>query len=119
MSGVAYGAVSRLKKVASTYVRSSALAALSTIVTPAANVRGVWVYHALVDGNTLSISLMSKASAPVSENDTAACHLVRANTAYVFVTLDTPVFLPPGIGLYEQAGAATSSTRVHVIYEVL
>ena len=102
-----------------TYFRKSLSVALSTIVTPAANLAGIAVSRGVVlSGAGEAIRLMMKTSAPTAYNDSAALTLAyRQVTGELFWERD--FIVPAGYGLYEQAGGSGSETSVQFGYEVL
>ena len=103
----------------STYFRWSAVAALGTIVTPAANTSGVRVSFAQAACNAgTHHRIMTKASAPTGFGDAGAGTVVFALTGTSGIRAGEFV-IPPGIGLYEQPFDAAANTLAAINYEVL
>ena len=104
----------------SRYFRNSISGVLNTIVTPAANVAGIRLAFALIVNDTGGQpgALLAKSSAPASVGDTSAISILVANGGNISSRLAFEVVVPPGLGLYEQAGASGTSTT-DVSYEVL
>lgn len=99
-------------------------ASLRTIVTPAANTKGVLVLFCSIstDGGTDDSRLMYKASAPATWDDAAAVTLlqtVKGSAELRKIERQAPFVLPAGMGLYQQSAGATNITGAQVAYSVL
>ena len=92
------------------YYRNNAVAGLTTILAPAANVAGAVVQVATLGVNNNAIRLMVKSTAPASIDDAGAKTLLRVrSTGILDDVVPFSVFVPAGEGVYEWASAATDS----------
>lgn len=105
------------------YYRRSVSSALSTIVTPAANTKGIRLGPRVVTSYGDACRLMIKTSAPSAWNDSAAVTVLRSEVVSAVGNQhaedSVEYVVPAGYGLYEQAEGVAASTSVTVAYEVL
>lgn len=108
------------------YFRSSAAAAVTTIVSPAQNTDGVVVYGGYAQhGGAASCSLMAKASTPTSSVDAAAWHLIHAqgwqNSSGPSIAggVAWPLLVTAGLGLYDGSNDATAVSTISCMYSVI
>jgi hypothetical protein len=103
----------------STYYRSSASAALNTILAPASNVNGVVIVSAALHGAADAIRMMAKSSAPSSFSDTSAMEIATRMSTAVGGFVSMPLLVQAGLGLYEQANGTGGVTGVNMGYTIL
>lgn len=105
------------------YYRWSASSLLFTVLSPAANVNGciLKVGIAMAQQGTL-LRLMAKSSAPLAYTDPLALTLAVSQGIGTYdadQSESQSFYIPPGVGIFEQASDATNITGCSVVYKLL
>lgn len=104
------------------YLRNSASAALGTVLAPGSNTNGAIIQSCSVGVNgSDGVRVMLKASAPSGWNDAAAkgVLMLKLVTSNGNAVLPYSVYVPAGLGIYEQAQGAGATTNVDMVVKVL